>query len=201
DVELSEHDQVVVAHEADVARLARQLHALVRMRAIAHQIAEAPRLVGAGAVVEHGPEGRKVGVHVGDQGDPQWLPRFGVYSLASMGAHGFRVPLAMVWASAAAGAATVALRPRSGLIDPAPVEVTDYFSAEEIERARAYQRPQRALGLAAMALDGAALAVLALRPPPAIRAALDRAGARPLAGAAATGAAMSLGFGALGLPL
>src|SRR5581483_1612884 len=39
------------------------------------------------------------------------------------------------------------------------------------------------------------------RPPPAIRAALDRAGARPLAGAAATGAAMSLGFGALGLPL
>jgi Zn-dependent protease with chaperone function len=107
----------------------------------------------------------------------------------------------MVWASAAAGVATVALRPRSGLIDPAPVEVTDYFSAEEIDRARAYQRPQRLLGLAAMALDGAALAVLALRPPPAVRDALDRAGARPLAGAAATGAAMSVGFGALGLPL
>ena len=52
----------------------------------------------------------------------------------------------MLWASAAAGVATLALRPRSGLIEPAPVGARDYFSSDEIDRARAYQRPQRALG-------------------------------------------------------
>ncbi len=107
----------------------------------------------------------------------------------------------MVWASAAAGVATLALRPRSGLIEPAPVEVREYFSSEEIDRARAYQRPQRLLGLAAMALDGAALTVLALAPPRPVRDALERAGRRPLAGSAAVGAGLSLGFGVLGLPL
>jgi STE24 endopeptidase len=107
----------------------------------------------------------------------------------------------MVWASAAAGVATLALRPRSGLIEPAPVEARDYFSGEQIDRARAYQRPQRALSFAGMALDGAALAVMALRPPRPLSGALERAGRRPLPGAAAVGVGLSLGFGALGLPL
>jgi STE24 endopeptidase len=118
-----------------------------------------------------------------------------------MGAHGFRVPQAVVFASAAAGLATLALRPRNGLIEPAPVEPREYFSSEEIDRARAYQRPQRLLGLAGMALDGAALTLLALVPPRPVRSALDRAARRPLRGAAALGAGLSLGFGALGLPL
>jgi STE24 endopeptidase len=87
------------------------------------------------------------------------------------------------------------------LIEPAPVEARDYFSREEIDRARAYQRPQRALGLAGMALEGAALALVVLRPPRSLRRALERAGARPFAGAAGLGAGMSLGFAALGLPL
>jgi STE24 endopeptidase len=107
----------------------------------------------------------------------------------------------MVWASAAAAVATLALRPRSGLIEPAPVEATAYFSREEIDRARAYQRPQRALGLAGMALDGGVLALIAARPPRPVKRALERLGARPIAGAAAVGAAGSLGFAALGLPL
>jgi STE24 endopeptidase len=87
------------------------------------------------------------------------------------------------------------------LIEPAPVEPRDYFSREEIDRARSYQRPQRALGLAAMGLDGAALALIVLRPPRAVRRALERAGGSPLKGAAGVGAGMSLGFGLLGLPL
>jgi STE24 endopeptidase len=107
----------------------------------------------------------------------------------------------MVGASAAAGIATVALRPRSGLIEPAPVEARDYFSGDQIDRARAYQRPQRRLRLAGMALDGAVLALIVFRPPRAVRRALERAEGNPLAGAAAMGVALSLGFGALGLPL
>jgi STE24 endopeptidase len=118
-----------------------------------------------------------------------------------MGAHRFRVPLAVLWASAAAGVATRALRPRSGLIESAPVEARDYFSGEEIDRARAYQRPQRALGLAGTALQAAALVAVVGRPPMAVRRALERAGGRPIAGAAAVGAAGSVGFGALTLPL
>jgi STE24 endopeptidase len=118
-----------------------------------------------------------------------------------MGAQGFRLPLAMVWASVAAGVATLLLRPRSGLIEPAPVAAREYFSDEEIDRARAYQRPQRALGLLAMGLEGGALALVVLRPPRSFQEALDRAGTRPLGGAAALGAGMSLGFGLLSLPL
>jgi STE24 endopeptidase len=111
------------------------------------------------------------------------------------------VPLAVAWASAAAGVATRALRPRSGLIEPAPVDARDYFSGEEIERARAYQRPQRALGLAGTALDGAALVLIAFRPPRELRRALERAGAKPIAGAAGVGAGLSVGFTLLTLPL
>src|SRR5262249_29311511 len=67
--------------------------------------------------------------------------------------------------------------------------------------ARAYQRPQRALGLAGSALDGAALLLIAFRPPPELSRALERAGAKPITGAAALGAGLSLGFTLLTLPL
>jgi STE24 endopeptidase len=80
---------------------------------------------------------------------------------------------------------------------PAPVDAEGYFSEEEIDRARSYQRPRRALGLAGMALEGGALGLLASRPPGALR----KADERPLAGAAAAGAGLSLGLSALTLPL
>src|SRR3954451_3453295 len=114
-----------------------------------------------------------------------------------MGANGYRLPLAVGVAIAAAGAATVALRPRRGLMEPAPVDAEGYFSQEEIDRARRYQRPRRALGFAGLALEGGALALVASRPPEALRS----AGERPLASAAAAGAALSLGLSAVTLPL
>src|SRR3954470_12176994 len=73
-----------------------------------------------------------------------------------MGTNGYRLPLAVGVAIAAAGAATVALRPRRGLMEPAPVDAEGYFSQEEIDRARRYQRPRRALGFAGLALEGGA---------------------------------------------
>lgn len=114
-----------------------------------------------------------------------------------MGANGYRLPLAVGVAIAAAGAATLALKPRSGLIEPAPVEPEGYFSREEIDRARRYQRPRRALGLASVALEGAALVMLATRPPELLR----RADSRPIAGAAAVGAGLSAGLTLMALPL
>jgi STE24 endopeptidase len=82
-------------------------------------------------------------------------------------------------------------------MEPAPVDAEGYFSQEEIDRARRYQRPRRALGLAGLALEGGALALVASKPPEALRSASER----PLAGAAAAGAALSLGLSAVTLPL
>ncbi len=82
-------------------------------------------------------------------------------------------------------------------MQPAPVDPEGYFSEQEIERARSYQRPRRLLGLGAMALEGGALALLATRPP----ALIERAEPRPIAGAAAVGAGLSAGLTVLALPI
>src|SRR4051812_6418764 len=74
-------------------------------------------------------------------------------------------------AAATAGVAAALLRPRDGLIAPAPVRVEERFSAAELTRARAFRRPQRALGLAASAVEVALLARLATRPPALLRSA------------------------------
>ena len=109
--------------------------------------------------------------------------------------------MAVAIAVVAAGAATFLVRPRSGLIEPAPASEQAYFSQSELDRSRDYSGPQRALGLAGLAVTGGALAVIALRPPRRVRRALERAGARPILGAAAAGAALSVGLVVVTLPL
>src|SRR3954467_2656053 len=102
--------------------------------------------------------------------------------------HRVRLPLAIAAAAVTAGAATLVLRPRD-LIHPARVDATGYFSQSELDRAHDFRGPQRILGLLALATEGAVLTWVAVRPPRRMRRALERAGARPLAGAAAVGAA------------
>jgi STE24 endopeptidase len=109
-----------------------------------------------------------------------------------------RLPLAIVVAVAAAAAATFLLRPRSGLVDPAPVEVEQYFTAFQLDRAEDFRGLQRVLGLAGLGVGIATLAVLAWRPP---RQLLARLEARPLLGGAAAGAAISLLLVVTGLPV
>lgn len=101
----------------------------------------------------------------------------------------------------AAGVATLLLRPRSGLIEPAAVQKTGYFSAREIERAEEFRGPQRTISLVALAVSGGTLALIALRPSRRMRRALERAGARPIAGGAAVGAGLSLVLALASLPL
>ncbi len=100
-----------------------------------------------------------------------------------------RLPLAIVVAVAAAAAATFLLRPRSGLIEPAPVDVEGYFTAFQLDRAEDYRGLQRVLGLAGIGVSIATLAVLAWRPPERLLGPLER---RPLLGGAAAGAGISL---------
>jgi STE24 endopeptidase len=74
-------------------------------------------------------------------------------------------PAAVVTAVAVAEAAAMLLRPRTGLADPAPVKAASYFSPAEIDRARAFRRPQLALFGGMLAVQGAVLAAFVRRPP------------------------------------
>ncbi len=118
-----------------------------------------------------------------------------------MGAHRLGLPVAIGIAVLAAGAATFALRPRNGLVEPAPVAAEAYFSSSELDRAEAYRGPQRALALGGMAIEGVTLALLAFRPPRRLRRALERGSRRPIVAAAAAGAAFAVLLMVVDLPL
>jgi Zn-dependent protease with chaperone function len=109
-----------------------------------------------------------------------------------------RLPLAFAVAVAAATAATFLLRPRSGLIEPAPVDAQQYFTAFQLDRAEDFRSLQRVLGLAGLGVGIGTLAVLAWRPP---KRPLARLEARPLLGGAAAGAGISLVLVVTGLPV
>src|SRR4051794_38431038 len=94
-------------------------------------------------------------------------------------------------AAAAAGGAAALLRPRDGLIPPAPVRVDEHFSAAGLPRARSFRRPRRGLGRASGAVGPALLGGLAARPPGLLRR------AHP----AVAGAGLSLALTAAPLPL
>jgi STE24 endopeptidase len=117
-----------------------------------------------------------------------------------MEAHRVGLPLAVGIAVVAAGAATFALRPKSELIEPAPVAATDYFSASQLDRIHDYRDPQRWLGLGGLVVSGGTLALIALRPPRRVRRALERGAARPILGAAAAGGALSVVLVVVELP-
>jgi STE24 endopeptidase len=118
-----------------------------------------------------------------------------------MEAHRLGLPLAVGVTIVAAGAATFALRPRNGVLDPAPVAATDYFSPSELDRAHEFRDPQRLLALGGLAVSGATLTWLAVRPPRRLRRALERGRRRPILAAAAGGAALSVVLVAVELPL
>ncbi len=109
-----------------------------------------------------------------------------------------RLPLAILVAVVAAGAATVILRPRNGVIEPVAVDEGAYFSPAELDRARDFRDTQRLLGVGGLALAGLTLTVLVVRPP---RRVFTRAGRRPILGAAAAGAGISVLLVVVGLPL
>jgi STE24 endopeptidase len=88
------------------------------------------------------------------------------------------------------------LRPRKPLIEPAPVDIGSYFSAEEIERGRGYARPQRALALARTASELAALVAI-------VRRGGSGGGRRrlsPVPAGAATGAGLTIALSTAPLP-
>ena len=86
--------------------------------------------------------------------------------------------------------------PGRGVIEPAEVSATSYFSADGDRAAHApFRRPNLALFAASVAVDVAVLALLVRRPPAALTAS-----GRPLARAAAAGAGLTVALTAAALP-
>jgi STE24 endopeptidase len=108
-----------------------------------------------------------------------------------------RLPLALLTALVVAEAAVLLLRPRHGVIEPAPVRAESYFSPSEIERARDYRRPQLALFAGGLVVQAGVLLLLVRRPPRQLR----RRWRRPYVAAAATGATLAVVLTVAPLPI
>jgi STE24 endopeptidase len=108
-----------------------------------------------------------------------------------------RVAVAVVAAFVVAEAAVLLLRPRSGVIAPAPVDPRSYFTPAQIERARDYRHGQLALLGASVAIEAVVLVWLVRRPPARLRGPLRR----PILAAAGAGAVLSIGLTVVQLPL
>ncbi len=105
--------------------------------------------------------------------------------------------MAVVAALVVAEAAMLLLRPREGVIEPAPVSPTSYFPPAQLERASDFRGPQRIIGLAVLGVEGAVLVWLVARPPRALR----RRHRRPVLAAAGAGAVLSVALNVAPLPL
>src|SRR5256886_9760701 len=99
-----------------------------------------------------------------------------------------RLPIALVAVVVVAEGAVLLLRPRGGVIDPAPVRVRSYFSGQELTRARDFRDPQLALFAGQLAIELGVLVWLVRRPPRRLRDPYRR----PLVAGAAAGAAPSV---------
>jgi STE24 endopeptidase len=93
------------------------------------------------------------------------------------------------------------LSPRNEPPDPVPVAETDYFSAAELDRAHAFRDPQRWLGIAGLAVEGAVLVAVALGHPAPLRRRLERLASRPLLGGAVAGASVAVLISVAAVPL
>ncbi len=104
---------------------------------------------------------------------------------------------AIVAAVVVAEVAVVLLRPRHGVIEPAPVRTESYFSPSELDRARDYRRPQLALYGGVLLVELGVLALFVARPPRRLQGSLRR----PVLAGAAAGAALSIAVSLAVLPL
>jgi STE24 endopeptidase len=111
-----------------------------------------------------------------------------------------RVGVAAVAMVLVAEGAVWLLRPGERPIDPAPVSEGRFFTTAEIARGRSFSDGQLWLFAATLGAQGAVLVALAFGRPAAVRRRLERLGVRPLLGAAAAGAGLSVTLGVAALP-
>jgi STE24 endopeptidase len=123
------------------------------------------------------------------------LPRDPVSLVRQLARH--QVVGSMLLAVGAAEAGVRLLSPRERPLEPAEIDLGNYFTREEIERGTRFARPQVALALARAAIEVGSLALVVRRPP---RWLSGGARSPALAGAVA-GAGLATGLSAPTLPL
>lgn len=112
-----------------------------------------------------------------------------------------RIVAAAVAMLVVAELAALMLSPAQPGPDGLAVTASDYFGAEQLDRARDYRADTRLIGLGALLVPFATLAALALIAPSRLRSRFERLDRHPLLGAAAVGAAASLAVAIAELPL
>ena len=103
----------------------------------------------------------------------------------------------MLLALLVAALAVLVMWPRSGVLDPLPVDAAVEFTAGQLDRARDFRGPQRALFLLTLVIQAALLAALVARPPRV----LLRVRSRPVSAAWLAGAAIALAVVLATLPV
>ncbi len=154
------------------ARRSRRARRRSRRGRPRHQISSTPAASTSASTLRRRGQ---VAMHVGEERDAH-LGAF--YSVREMGSRRVRLPLAILGAAVAAGAATLLLRPRGGLIDPAAVNAKSYFTAFQLERAEDFRELQRLIGVGGLVVGGVTLALLAAAPAARARAARAPTAAR-----------------------
>jgi Zn-dependent protease with chaperone function len=104
--------------------------------------------------------------------------------------------VAVVAAFVVAEAAVLLLRPRDGVIAPAPIDLGSYFTPDQLDRARDYRHGQLVIFGTSLVVEAALLVWLVRRPPARLLGTR-----RPVILAAGAGAALSVGLAAAQLPL
>jgi STE24 endopeptidase len=108
-----------------------------------------------------------------------------------------RVVESVLLALIAAEAGVRLLSPREPSIEPARIDLGDYFSEAEIERGARFARPQMALALAGGAIELASLVAVVRRPPRWLKMRLDG----PVVGGAVAAAGLAVALSLPPLPL
>lgn len=127
-----------------------------------------------------------------------WHGRSG--SRAGPGVTAVTVVAIAIGAAAVAELAVVLLAPDDVGPDPVPVDPSRWFDPAETAAAEDYRNGQLILFVIGFAVELGALTALALGRPRPARRLLDRLAARPVLGAAAAGAAISVTLAVLALP-
>lgn len=119
----------------------------------------------------------------------------------SLGSPGARIVAAAIVAIAAAELAALLLAPAQPGPAATAVAESSYFQPDQLEQARDYRGETRLIGLGGLLLEFVVLGLLALARPDWARRWLERLGRRPLLGAAAVAALISLTLAVADLPL
>ncbi len=193
EVQVAQHRQIVVSHQAHVGPLGDEAAARVRARAIPYEVPEAPELVRllVGDRLEDGLEGMQVSVDVRDDA----------------GSHRGRATLAKsataVFAGAAwLGCALLLARTTVPDLDLPDLDAGRLFSADELARADRFRAVTRALWVGSVALELLALTLVVWHARPLARRARAIARGRVRTGVAlglvavAAGSAATLPLGA-----